>query len=113
MSEHANYAEKKTFLVVLSTFPTIYYSKLSSSTLFKNGIFFFRNNVTSLQQEQNLDMVQNYNMSRQPLNCDPDDKSSFWLGRKHCGEKSRKCWLPAFSTFSPAIFSKVVFYLDY
>ena len=58
---------------------------------------------------QNFGLTKIKNIADDNLNLNQNIEICFGKGRKHCGEKSRKCWLPAFSPF-PTMFSKSSLY---
>ena len=66
--------------------------------------------MLSFTRRQSFGFVRIENICRPQFHCGSKDAISLWRDRKHCGKK-RKCWLPAFSSFSP-VFSKA-FYLGH
>ena len=59
-------------------------------------------------KRQLLRLVQIQSICRRQNKCKLQTEILFWMGRKHCG-KSRKCCLPAFSSF-PTMFLKGFFF---
>ena len=76
--------------------------------VFQNLNLKFQESFNSLPNNKITDQSKLKGFADDKMNVTQKNEIYFMKGRKHCW-KSRKCWLPAFSTF-PTMFSKGILY---